>query len=244
LPPQPPAAVYSPSFTSFLRIAARSRDPNTRRRAALILSARARWAIATGDPHLAVAEWQRAVELQSEDGRFLYNLGTSLHRIGELAAAERAWQRAIALPQGSVPTQNLARAALGRVQLERGHPAAAVATLRDVLAHGVDTFEVRYNLGGALLHLGRPKQALPHLRVAATLQPAEPRAWRRLAVAQEWVGCRGSALRAVERADSLTAAAASAASVTAIAPAADLAAPIHSDRSVPISTDPLSDNRP
>jgi len=69
------------------------------------------------------------------------------------------------------PNYPLAQSALGVALLDRHDPAAAVAPLRRALALTDRSLEAHYNLGVALLLLGRPAEAEREARAALLLAP-------------------------------------------------------------------------
>jgi tetratricopeptide (TPR) repeat protein len=73
------------------------------------------------------------------------------------------------------------------------------ALFSHALATGHDTAVARNNLGLALSELGRPGDALPHLRRAVELRADDPDAWFNLGNAQTAVGELASAGAAFER---------------------------------------------
>ena len=87
----------------------------------------------------------------------------------------------------------------------RGDVEAAQHLLTDALAAGAnrDHPAVRYRLGAYLLELGRPRDALPHLRRAAEQAPQAVPVWRDLARAAYETGAHAEAAVAFERAYTL-----------------------------------------
>jgi len=93
-------------------------------------------------------------------------------------------------------TSRLVREAL--VHLREGDPAGSAARLQQVLARGIEGFEVHYYLGRALFDLKRFPDAERHFSEAIRRLPAYGPAYRALADCREAAGDTNGALRALE----------------------------------------------
>ena len=92
---------------------------------------RARILIRRGEIEPAVKELSAATgELPSDAGAFLL-LGQAEDRLGHVARAEAAWKSAVKL----APSSAEARYRLGRLEMDRGQPAAALPNLRVAAEH-------------------------------------------------------------------------------------------------------------
>jgi cytochrome c-type biogenesis protein CcmH/NrfG len=152
---------------------------------------------------------------QARADRYLYlaMLGPLVALAGSLAASARASpsHAAQARRQDAGPWRNWAggpwawaTVAVAMVCLSLTWRQAGVwrdspALFSHALATGHDTAVARNNLGLALSELGRPGDALPHLRRAVELRADDPDAWFNLGNAQTAVGELASAGAAFER---------------------------------------------
>ena len=122
---------------------------------------------AKGQLDEAIAEWEKALAIEPENGRAHNNLGVLLARQGRYAEAIPHYEEALKLdPQYFAIHHNLGRAlaAVGRLD-------EAIAHLETALEHSPDRADVHQSLGQALMGKGRLTDALPHFESAARLDP-------------------------------------------------------------------------
>lgn len=117
----------------------------------------------------AVEAYRRALALDPGYAPALLNLGYALQRLGRQADAEAALRQAVALwPDYAQPAVNLAD-----LQLERGEPAAAVATCEAFLARSPGDAGMLSMLALCLREAGRNQEA-EHLTDPQALVLARP----------------------------------------------------------------------
>ncbi len=82
--------------------------------------------------------------------------------------------------------------AMGQLQEQRGDFEAAARTYGAALEfkpeNGDTGYWLRNNLGYSLLQLARPKEAIPYLEAAATIDHGRPNAYKNLGLAHELIG--------------------------------------------------------
>lgn len=121
----------------------------------------------SGELDRAIAEYQRAVELEPDNAAALNNLGTVLRDSGRLDAAIEAYHRAVALrPELPESYNNLAVALADRGEFEM-----ALAACRKAIELRPDYIEANANLGVILCDLGAEDLAVEVCRRAVALQP-------------------------------------------------------------------------
>jgi tetratricopeptide (TPR) repeat protein len=116
--------------------------------------------------------------------RYLFNLGMVYSDLG-------AFGRAIALLEKCVklaPPFTNARVALGVALTRNNQNEGAVEELLVAIYQEPDNPYARRNLGGALVKLEKYQDALPHLRLAAEINPEDQSAWYGLGLALERTG--------------------------------------------------------
>jgi arylsulfatase A-like enzyme/Tfp pilus assembly protein PilF len=87
----------------------------------------------------------------------------------------------------------------GLVLLREGRPADSAARFRELLAQGIESFEVHYYLARALFTLGRHREAAGHFESSVRFQPAYGAAYRSLAECRAALGDVRAAIAAVRR---------------------------------------------
>jgi 2-polyprenyl-3-methyl-5-hydroxy-6-metoxy-1,4-benzoquinol methylase len=109
--------------------------------------------------------------------RELLAAGADLHARGDLAEAERCFQRIVLLDPRHAPGLHQ----LGRMAHLRGDPGKAADLVGRSLALDSRNADAHHDLGLALSALGRMHDALTHFRQAAALQPSHAQACLRIA---------------------------------------------------------------
>ena len=127
---------------------------------------------AGGDHQGALAELDRALELDAEHTTLLTNRGAMLGAMGRYAAAERDLRRVLRVEPANVE----AMFNLGVVMTKKGLWGEAVPLLRHVTEIAPDRGAAFYYLGEALNHVDDLLGALAAYQRAAELQPANARA--------------------------------------------------------------------
>lgn len=117
------------------------------------------------------------------------------HRAGRLDAAARHYRRAAQRSAHRVD----ALLGLGVLDLQRGAPARAVASLEKAARLAPDHPEVLVNLGQALMGAGRTDPAIGRFRAAADLLPEVGAVWFQLAYALQSAGRLFEAAAAYEQ---------------------------------------------
>ncbi len=102
----------------------------------------------------AVAAFRRAVELGAENSRVYENLGLSYEALTRHQEAEQAYRRSVALAGSDYRPYNV----YGRYLDRQGRNAESIRMLETAFAHE-PAVEVRFELGKALYHSGRPNEA-------------------------------------------------------------------------------------
>jgi tetratricopeptide (TPR) repeat protein len=135
--------------------------------------------IARRDPAAAIAELQKAVELDPKNAEAQYQLGFVLLRMkGDSAAAVAPFEKAVALEPGST----LYATALGSALVGAQKFDAAIDLLTRLTAPPAYKLAEGYVLlGQAYVQSKRYKDALPVLEKATSLAPESPDAWATLA---------------------------------------------------------------
>lgn len=127
---------------------------------------------AGGDHQGALAELDRALELDPEHTTLLTNRGAMLGTMGRYAAAERDLRRVLRVE----PTNVEALFNLGVVMTKKGLWSEAVPLLRHVTELAPERGAAFYYLGESLNHVDDLLGALSAYQRAAELQPANARA--------------------------------------------------------------------
>ncbi len=127
---------------------------------------------ASGDHEGALAELDRALELDTEHTTLLTNRGALLGTLGRYAAAERDLRRVLRVEPANVE----ALFNLGVVMTKKGLWGEAVPHLRHVTELAADRGAAFYYLGEALNHVDDLLGALAAFQRATELQPGNARA--------------------------------------------------------------------
>jgi Flp pilus assembly protein TadD len=127
---------------------------------------------AEGNHQGALAELDRALEIESENGTLLVNRGALLGAMGRYAAAERDLKKVLRVE----PSHAEALFNLGVVMTKKGLWGEAVPHLKRAVELEPQRAAAHYYLGEALNHVDDLTGALAAYQRAAELQPSNPRA--------------------------------------------------------------------
>lgn len=130
-------------------------------------------------PQAALAACNRALARDRDNAPALLNTGRVLERLGDDAAAEHAFLRALE----QAPRWPEAGTALALLQGRNRHHAAALARLAEVVELAPEDPEARFNLADMTLAQGDLEAAQAHFSRCLTLQPRHLRARLGLALA-------------------------------------------------------------
>ena len=119
-----------------------------------------------------------------------------LHKDGQIAAAEAAYRRVLAL----APEQKVALHLLGSLLLDHGRPDAAVPLLQRAQDHDPGNLETRNNLGVALQAIGRSDEAIGQYMAVLAAEPLNALAQNNLSSAYRGLGRYEEALLWANRA--------------------------------------------
>jgi polyferredoxin/tetratricopeptide (TPR) repeat protein len=149
-----------------------------------------------GRPREAVLAYAKALEVDPRSAAGYLGLGSLLASLGDLEPALRVFERGLeALPNNPDLLYNA-----GVASAVAGDVDGAVDRFLRVLAIAPRHRQARENLAGALLALGRPGEALPHLQAAVEQTPDDAGNHLLLGRALLAVGDRAGAAAALERA--------------------------------------------
>jgi tetratricopeptide (TPR) repeat protein len=123
-----------------------------------------------GQLETAVELLRSALAAGGPRAELCFHLAELLYRLGDITAARERYFMAIELDEDYVE----ARANLGCVLAELGHPELAIAAFRGALQHHPDYPDAHYHLARALDELNRPAESLEHWQAFATLAPDSP----------------------------------------------------------------------
>jgi len=135
----------------------------------------------------AEVSYSRAVQLNPQDPEAILLLGISQHSLWKYKEAKTSFERGLRL----FPNNARFHLAYGKLLLDPGAKADAGTQATAVsLLERLDTSlsEAHYELGKHLLRMDRAEQALPHLEIAAKLNPGNSRIHLTLANAYRVTG--------------------------------------------------------
>ena len=124
-------------------------------------------ALQSGDAATAVREFQAVVEAKPNDSGAHESLGTAYALTRRLSLAKAEYERALKLDPSSVKV----RKQLAVLEVQLGHPEAAVQLLTEAAQRSPRDAQVFFQLGVLLQTMGKAEQAVPQLQKAAALQP-------------------------------------------------------------------------
>lgn len=142
----------------------------------LVLQARAEMALLRGGGEEAAELYGQLIEQEPASPKLCNELGVAQHQLGRLAAAERAYRRALELDAGYALAWNN----LGVVRHHRGDDADAEASFRSGLDRGGPLAGVWRNLGLMLERAGREAEAAAAYRRALEADSGAAAAWTAL----------------------------------------------------------------
>jgi tetratricopeptide (TPR) repeat protein len=130
-----------------------------------------------GELDEALAEFQKSLEVQTNNPEALNNMGAIYLRKGRLSETIYYLQKALELnPDYAASYDNL-----GFVTLQMGRVDEAIAYLRKALEICPDYANAHNNMGSALVQKGRFAEAVAHYETAQKLQPDKPHLLNNLA---------------------------------------------------------------
>jgi tetratricopeptide (TPR) repeat protein/predicted AlkP superfamily phosphohydrolase/phosphomutase len=157
-----------------------------------------------GEPKKALAEFEKALELDEDNAEALLNIGSIHQGEGKTELAEHFVQRALAVDPNSVgalaqlaeirrdqgnldeairlfaealeidDSQPFLFLGIGDVLQRAGHYEQALQAFQHVLELEPDSFKARYNLGVTYANMGRPDEAVAIYLKALELAPKDP----------------------------------------------------------------------
>ena len=151
---------------------------------------------AEGNHQAALAELDRALDLEPESGTLLVNRGALLGALGRYAAAERDLKKVLRVE----PANGEALFNLGVVMTKKGLWTEAIPQLRRVVELDPERGAAHYYLGEALNHIDDLGGALTSYQRAAELQPGNPRALYGLGIIYDRLARPDDAARMYRRA--------------------------------------------
>jgi len=137
-----------------------------------------------GDQNAALAEYDRAIDIENENTLLLTRRGALLGAMGRYAAAERDLKRVLR----SEPSNIDALFHLGVVMTRKGLWAEAVEHLRRAVELDPSRGQSHYYLGEALNHVDNLAGAMSAYLRAAELMPDNPRALYGLGIVYDRMG--------------------------------------------------------
>ena len=146
-----------------------------------------------GDYDSAVKAFRMAVALKPTDADAQFFLATTLERSGDDAAALAVYQQLV----NRYPQRVEGHLGVGVLLVKKGGAAfdEGIRKLRTAVAINPRLYEARVSLGRALVSVGRPVEALEHLKVAAQLAPNNPEPHYQLSLAYRRLGRTQEAAR-------------------------------------------------
>ena len=115
----------------------------------------------------AIAEWEKALQLDPEDAKAHYNLALDLTREGKLDEAIPHFEKAVLEDPRFAEAHNN----LGIACVQTGRIDEAVTHFQKAVELEPDYGSAHNNLGAILLQSGRPDEAIPHFQKAVEVIP-------------------------------------------------------------------------
>jgi tetratricopeptide (TPR) repeat protein len=145
-----------------------------------------------GDINQAMAEFNRALELDPENVNVHNSLGVCYGVLGAYEKAAKMFQAAARLAPGELmPTYNI-----GLANLMIGDKEQALKSFLAAVEKDPEVFEPAFQVGRVYLEGGKPKKARPHLEKAIALKPENATAHRHLGLC--YLGMRKNEAAIVE----------------------------------------------
>jgi tetratricopeptide (TPR) repeat protein len=151
-----------------------------------------------GQTDEAIELARRALKIQPNSAAAWYNLARALHKQSRLEESLEALNKTLAVDANF----NFAYNEMGNVLLEMKQHDKAIEAFREMLKR-TPTGEVRYNLGTALWHSGRPDEAIVELKQAEKSGFIDPRLYNNLGTIHHQVGRYDKAVEFFRRASSV-----------------------------------------
>lgn len=123
---------------------------------------------------LALAQYQKAVQLDPEFAVGHFAVGNILRRQGKSDQAIPAYEKALKLQPRNVFFTHQFHSGRGLALLAQGKEAAAIADFERATQLNAINVEALHGLGKALLQQNKPSAAIPHLEAAYDLNPVYP----------------------------------------------------------------------
>jgi tetratricopeptide (TPR) repeat protein len=125
----------------------------------------------------AIAQYQKALEIQPRSAALQFNLGTAFDRKGQVDKAIEQYQEAVDLQ----PDFAQARNNLGDALLRTGRTDGAIAQFQEALKIWPNSTMLRNNLGRAFLLKGQVHEAVAQFQKTLEIQPSFVKARNNLA---------------------------------------------------------------
>ncbi len=120
-----------------------------------------------GQPDAAIAEYEKALQIQPGYAEAHNDLGNALAGVGRLTEAIAQYQKALELVPGLPQVHNN----LGTALAQNGQLTEAIAHFQKAIEIDPDMAGAHLNFGHALLQMGQPDEAIPHLLKALEIRP-------------------------------------------------------------------------
>jgi tetratricopeptide (TPR) repeat protein len=123
--------------------------------------------ISKGQVDQAIAQYQKALEIQPRSALFHFNLGVAFAQKGQVDKAIEQYQKAVDLQ----PDYLQARNNLGDALLRTGRTDEAIAQFQEALKIWPNSTILRNNLGCIFLRQGQVRAAMAHFQRTLEIQP-------------------------------------------------------------------------
>ncbi len=153
-----------------------------------------------GDYTSAATEWNKAVQLDPNDGKARYHLAFALDKQGQLEQAITQYRKAIELDAANAAAYSSLSVDLARA----GNLPDSIAAARQALALNPKDVLTEGNLAASLLETGQTDEAVEHIRKALELDPEFPDAHNMLGIVLARAGKFDEAIAHLQKAVSLT----------------------------------------
>ena len=120
-----------------------------------------------GQPEAAIAEYEKALQIQPGYAEAHNDLGNALAGVGRVTEAIAQYRKALELVPGLPQVHNN----LGTALAQSGQPTEAIAHFKKAIEINPEMAGAHLNLAHALLQTGQPDEAIPHLLKAVEIRP-------------------------------------------------------------------------